>query len=96
MQAIDLCELFLSRGRRIVDTRLTTCEILYRLPDARSVLQVFIYQLADTAPRFPRLCSFLDYWERHIEAPIHSVRVASAELGAPASFRRVDGLWRLH
>jgi uncharacterized protein Usg len=32
---------------------LTTASILYRMPDHRSILQEFIWQGCDLAPRFP-------------------------------------------
>ncbi|HEX2430631.1 MAG TPA: protein usg, partial [Aestuariivirgaceae bacterium] len=33
---------------------LTTAEIMYRMPDYRDLLQTFIWQNYDIAPRFPR------------------------------------------
>lgn len=66
---------------------LTTAEITYRLPDHRSVLQTFLWQEYDAAPRFPKLERFLDFWNREIEGPIHSVRVASARLLRPLEIR---------
>lgn len=62
---------------------LTTAEITYRLPDARRLLQTFLWQDYDAAPTFPKLEAFLGFWEREIEGPIHSVRVASAQLLRP-------------
>ena len=34
---------------------LTTAEILYRMPDHRHLLQSYIWQEYDLAPKFPRL-----------------------------------------
>lgn len=62
---------------------LTTAEITYRLPDALRLLQTFVWQEYDAAPRFPKLEAFLGFWEREIDGPIHSVRVASAQLLRP-------------
>ncbi len=76
--------------------RLTTAEILYHLPDSPGVLQTFIWQTLDVAPEFPRLSRFLRFWQREIEGPLHSVRVASASLITPAEMRLVNGEWRLH
>jgi (S)-sulfolactate dehydrogenase len=53
---------------------LATAEILYRMPDAQSVLQTFVWQDYDLAPRFPQLQKFLSFWERELDGPIHSVR----------------------
>jgi uncharacterized protein Usg len=41
--------------------RLTTAEILYRLPDHPHLLQSFIWQQFDLAPDFPVLRKFLDF-----------------------------------
>ena len=38
--------------------RLTTAEIIYHLPDFPDILQSFIWQNLDTAPRFPILRLF--------------------------------------
>ena len=63
--------------------RLTTAEILYHLPDHPSLLQSFIWQNVDLAPRFPVLHRFLRFWQREIEGSIHSVRVGSSLLPGP-------------
>jgi len=39
------------------DYRVTTAEILYWMPDHRHVLQSYIWQNLDLAPRFPNLTS---------------------------------------
>ena len=63
------------------DYRLTTAEILYHLPDHPNLLQSYIWQDLDIAPRYPVLHKFLDFWTREIEGALHSVRVASAKPG---------------
>ena len=55
---------------------LTTAHILYRIPDHPGVLQTFIWQEYDLAPRFPVLTGFLEFWKRELDGPLHSVRVA--------------------
>lgn len=75
---------------------LTTAEILYRLPDHRHILQSYVWQDYDIAPKFPRLIKFLDYWEHHLDGPLHSVRVAHASIIGPHEFRHVNAEWRLH
>ncbi len=67
--------------------RLTTAEILYHLPDHPGVLQTFVWQQLDLAPRFPALHRFLDFWAREIEGPLHSVRVGSKLVIGPAELR---------
>lgn len=66
---------------------LTTAEITYRMPDARRLLQIFVWQDYDLAPKFPKLEGFIAFWERELDGPIHSVRVAHAELLRPLEIR---------
>jgi uncharacterized protein Usg len=80
----------------IPDWRLTTAEILYHMPDHPGVLQTFVWQKLDLAPRFPELSRFLEFWHREIEGPLHSVRVASAALTRPAELRYANGVFTLH
>jgi uncharacterized protein Usg len=71
---------------QLADHRLTTAEILYRMPDHPSLLQSFTWQDYDTAPHFPVLRRFLDFWHKELDAELHSVRVASQTLvRAPAA-----------
>jgi len=74
-------------ARQLQGYRLTTAEILYRIPDHPEVLQTYIWQELDLAPRFPVLRRFLDFWDRELDGRLHSVRVASAGLIAPAEWR---------
>ncbi|MCP4329226.1 MAG: Usg family protein [Alphaproteobacteria bacterium] len=82
--------------RQLRDYRLTTAEILYHMPDFPTVLQTFVWQHYDLAPRFPVLSRFLTYWTENLDGPLHSVRVASADLITPAEMRFLDGEFRLH
>lgn len=75
---------------------LLTTEILYYMPDHRSLIQSFTWQTVDTAPVFPRLHAFLDHWRREVHAAIHSIRVAHADWVGPAELRVVDGRWVLN
>jgi uncharacterized protein Usg len=59
--------------------RPTTAEILYHIPDHPVLLQSFIWQRLDLAPRFPVLCHFLDFWQANLDGKLHSVRVACSE-----------------
>ena len=72
---------------QLKDYRLTTAEILYRMPDHPEILQSFVWQDMDLAPDFPVLRKFLDFWTRELDGPVHSVRVASAKAIKPASWR---------
>ena len=75
---------------------LTTAEILYRLPDHPSLLQSYIWQDYDMHPRVPRLRTFLDFWARHLEGKLFSVKVAHKKLITPAELRLVGGEFRVH
>lgn len=81
---------------RLEGAGLLTTEILYHMPDHPGLLQTFVWQTLDTAPGFPRLAKFLDHWRREIEAIIHTIRIAHADLMAPAELRAVDGEFRLN
>ena len=67
--------------------RLATAEILYRLPDHPGLLQTYVWQDYDIAPRYPVLQRFLDFWMREIEGPLHSVRVAGKRIISAAELR---------
>ncbi len=75
---------------------LTTAEILYRLPDHPSLLQTYVWQDYDLAPRFPVLIKFLDFWKKNLEGPVFKVRVAHAKLIKPAEFKAVGTELTLH
>lgn len=82
--------------RQLEGYRLTTADILYGLPDHPRLLQRFVWQHYDLAPRFPALHKFLDFWRREIEGPLHSVTVAHAGLIKPAELTVVNGVVTLH
>ena len=68
--------------------RLTTAEIVYRMPDDPETLQTFIWQKFDAAPDFPELSRFLDFWRKNIDGKLHSVRVGQGN-GRPRQFPHV-------
>lgn len=70
---------------------LTTAEILYRMPDHMHLLQSFIWQDYDMAPDFPRLESFLSYWESNLDGPLYRVTVSHKKLISPAEFEFASG-----
>lgn len=83
-------------GLQLRDYRLTTAEILYFLPDHPGLLQSFVWQELDLAPRFPALRRFLAFWQRELDGPLHSIRVASGGPICPASVRHTPHLLHLH
>ena len=82
--------------RLIEGFSLTTAEIIYRLPDHQRLLQSYIWQDYDVAPRFPKLTDFLDFWVANLDGPLYRVRVAYRGLISPTEFNFVDGVLRLH
>ncbi|UIP07122.1 usg protein [Erythrobacter sp. SDW2] len=79
-------------ARQLEGYGLATVQIHYYLPDHPSLLQMFVMQQYDIAPRFPELDRFLAFWRREIEAVLHSVRVAHQHLIGPSEWRAVDGV----
>lgn len=82
--------------RQLEGYGLTTATILYRMPDHRNLLQSYVWQDYDLAPKFPVLREFLEFWKRELEGPLHSVTVAHTRLIKPAEFKRIDGVLTLH
>ena len=82
--------------KQLAGYRLTTAQILYHLPDHPSLLQEFVWQHLDIAPRFPVLTKFLDFWTDNLDGALHSVTVSQAKLVTPAQYRAVDGRILLH
>ena len=83
-------------AKQMQDYRLTTAEILYHLPDHPRLLQSFIWQDYDIAPKFPVLKGFLDFWEANLDGRLHSVTLASAELITPGDARFAECVETLH
>ncbi|HEV2162816.1 MAG TPA: Usg family protein [Stellaceae bacterium] len=84
------------RLQRVDGYRLTTAEILYHLPDHPHLLQSFVWQELDIAPRFPVLRRFLDFWAHNLDGRLHSVKVAQAPLLVPARLGHAEISLSLH
>jgi uncharacterized protein Usg len=76
--------------------RLTTAEILYHMPDHPKLLQTFVWQELDMAPRFPVLTKFLDFWNKNLDGRLHSVRVGTCGILCPLDVRHVGVELTLH
>jgi uncharacterized protein Usg len=76
--------------------RMTTAEILYHMPDHPGLLQSYVWQDLDLAPKFPVLKKFLRFWHENLDGPVHSVRVASCSIISSAEMRLADGEFTLH
>jgi len=72
------------------DYRLTTAEILYHMPDHPKLLQTYVWQELDLAPRFPVLSRFLTFWQFNLDGALHSVRLAQKGVLKPAHLIHAD------
>ena len=77
---------------RLQGWRLTTAEVLYFMPDHPKLIQSFVWQTLDLAPKYPRIVKFLDFWKREIDATIHSVHVGGSSALAPAKVQFADAM----
>lgn len=75
---------------------LTTAELYYRMPDYRHVLNSFVWQDYDLAPDHPRLFDFIEFWQKEIEGPLHSVKFVHRKMISPGEWRNVVGEFRYH
>ena len=82
--------------RQLNGYRLTTAEIIYRMPDHLDLLQTYVWQALDLAPKFPELHKFLNFWEREIDGPLYQVKVANAEILSPSRARHINHSLALH
>jgi uncharacterized protein Usg len=85
-----------SMEARLRGYRLTTAQILYRMPDHPAMLQAFIWQDLDIAPRFPVLNKFLRFWETSLDGKLFQVRVAARGVIADAELTLAGGEFSLH
>tara|TARA_Y100000590_G_scaffold470314_1_gene663618 strand:+ start:66646 stop:66909 length:264 start_codon:yes stop_codon:yes gene_type:complete len=73
--------------QQLSDYRLTTARIIYHLPDFHDILQEYIWQDYDLAPRYPNLKNFLTFWTNEIEGKLHSVYVARKQIITAGDYR---------
>ncbi len=74
-------------GKQLDHYRLITAKILYHMPDHIHLLQEFIWQNYDIAPKYPELHNFLHFWTREIDGKLHSVYVARQKIITPGDYR---------
>lgn len=82
--------------KQLDNYRLTTAEILYHMPDHPDLLQSYIWQEYDMAPKFPVLKKFLDFWAREIDGKLHSVNIASKGIISANDLGLRDSEYALH
>ncbi len=79
---------------RLKGYSLVTVNVLYYMPDHRSILNEFIWQTMDIRPRYPRIGQFLDYWHREIDAVFKEVRVSEGECLVPSRYTNITEMFR--
>ncbi|HCI45755.1 MAG TPA: Usg family protein [Rhodospirillaceae bacterium] len=82
--------------KQLDNYRLTTAEILYHMPDHPDLLQSYIWQEYDMAPKFPVLKKFLDFWAREIDGKLHSVNISSKGIISANDLGLRDSEYALH
>lgn len=75
---------------------LTTAEFFYHMPDYTHVLNSYVWQEYDIAPDHPRLFEFVEFWQRELDGPLHSVRFTHRKMLASGEWRNVVGEFTLH
>lgn len=78
------------------DYRLVTAEILYHMPDHPGLLQSYLWQDYDLAPRLPVLHKFLDFWSHNLDGKLHSIKLARASIITANDWRHTEALLSLH
>ena len=75
---------------------LTTAQMYYHMPDYAHVLNTFTLQEYDIVPDYPKLFKFIEFWQREIEGPLHSVEFTHRKMIAPGEWRNVTVEFTLH
>jgi uncharacterized protein Usg len=75
---------------------LTTAQIIYRMPDYKRILQIYVWQEYDIFPNFPELRHFLRFWEEKLDGPLHKVIVAHSRLIKPTEIKTLDGEFKIN
>jgi len=86
--------------RQLTGWRQITAEILYRMPDHPSLVQIFLWQEMDRwhddpDMMFPRLRQFCAWWNANLDGAIVQVRVAAARVITAGELRHVSAELRL-
>ena len=71
---------------------LATANILYRLPDSKTLVEEFIYQDYDHLPELPRMRKLVLHWKQTLQGPLVAVTVWHELLDRPVPILSVDGL----
>lgn len=75
--------------------RLTSIKIIYKMPDYSNVLNEFWWQTLDVPPKYPRMKTFVDYWNDYIEGIIHSLEIGHVEEFGPIKWTNVTNTFKI-
>jgi uncharacterized protein Usg len=75
--------------------RLTSIKIIYKMPDYSNILNEFWWQTLDIPPKYPRMKTFVDYWNDYIEGIIHSLEIAHVEEFGPIKWTNVTNTFKI-
>ena len=79
-----------------VSKLLTTANIIYCLPDHPLLLQEYLWQDYDHAPRFPVFSKFISFWQRELDGKIHTVQLTVRDALKPIEFQFYAKEYALH
>lgn len=75
---------------------LTTAEFIYHMPDNPHILQSYIWQDYDLAPKFPVLNKFITFWVEELDGPLHSIIMAEQRIIKAADLNYYAGEYILN
>src|SRR6056297_1949894 len=67
---------------------LTTAEFFYRMPDYQHVIHSYVWEFLDLAPDFPALFDKIEFWEKQIDGPLHSIVFSHSKMLGLKEWRR--------
>lgn len=75
--------------------RLTSIKIIYKMPDYSNILNEFWWQTLDIPPKYPRMKTFVDYWNDYIEGIIHSLEIGHVDEFGPIKWTNVTNTFKI-
>lgn len=75
--------------------RLTSIKIIYHLPDYHNILNEFWWQTLDRPPHYPRMKTFVDYWNEYIEGVIRSLEIGHRSEFGPIQWTNAIDIFKI-
>ena len=76
--------------------KLVTIQIIYYMPDYRSVINEFVWQTHDTIPKYPRSERFIKYWHSDIDAVIKEAYLYHKNYWGGTTYRDVTDVYEIN